>query len=65
MTSLGSVKGSSFPERVQVNITQTRNTPVVLAEEVKKNTCLTVSYLSCILLIAAGITVGIWAAFNE
>ena len=66
MTSLGGVKGASVPERINVQITKTQTPTNILAEEVNSESFFqrAVSFSGCILLVGAGITVGIWAALN-
>lgn len=66
MTSLGSVRGASVPDRINVQIKQNQTQMNVLAEEKKSESFFqrAVSFSVCILLVGAGITVGIWAALN-
>jgi hypothetical protein len=65
MTSLGGVRGASVPDRINVQITKTQTQTNILTEE-KSGSFFqrVVSFSVCILLVGAGITVGIWAALN-
>lgn len=66
MTSLGGVRGASVPDRINVQITKTQIPTNILTEELNSESFFqrAVSFSVCILLVGAGITVGIWAALN-
>ena len=66
MTSLGGVRGASVSDRINVQTTKIKTSTNVLTEEVRSESFFqqAVSFSVCLLLVGAGITVGIWAALN-